>query len=123
MRQRVSHEQASTWERVLFPQRLSEPGTTTKSVRIPEPFLVAMAAIEQLEPIWIYDNVAFQWLAEGDKPLVGYPETNDANDALIEKARAMHIEAFKDKFNWSSIAIYRDRFIKIWPRTDPTDGA
>jgi len=120
MRQRVSHEQASMWERALFPQRLREPSTTTDSVRIPEPFLVAMAAIEQLEPIWIYDDVAFQWLAEGDKPLVGYPGTNDANGALIEKARAKHLEAFRDKFAWSSISKYRDRFIKIWPRTDPT---
>jgi hypothetical protein len=121
MRQRANSEQSSMWERVLFPQRLREPSGAAKPDPIPEPLLVAMAAIEQLEPVWIHDDAAFQWLVSANG-LVGFPETNADNDALIEKARAEHIESFEGKSSWSSLSDHRKRFIDIWPRTDPAQA-
>jgi hypothetical protein len=123
MRQRAYSEQGSLWERVLFPQRLREPSSAEKLQTIPEPLLVAMAAIEQLEPVWIYDRDAFMWLAKSDSTLVGYPGTNAMSDALIEEARADHIKTFNDKFGWEALSAHRNRFVAIWPRTDPTEPA
>ena len=123
MRQRAYSEQGSMWERVLFPQRLREPSSAEKLETIPEPLLVAMAAIEQLEPVWIYDLDAFQGLAKSGSTLVGYPGTNAVSDALIERARAEHVKTFNDKFGWDSLSAHRERFISIWPRTDPTEPA
>ena len=62
MRQQGYQEHASKWERVLFRDRLREPARTPGWQPIPEPLLVALAAIEQLQPQWIYNEAAFEFI-------------------------------------------------------------
>jgi hypothetical protein len=130
MRQRAFREDASMWERALFPQRLREPEGPHDWRPIPEPLLVAMAAIEQMEPFWIYDAKAFSRLAASDgtssEPLT-YPGGTPSSAALLGTARAMHQEVFSDpKYvlahaDWQSLPAYRSTFLAIWPRTEPTE--
>ena len=65
MRQRVQRDKATWWERTLFPQRLVSPKRSQDATRIPEPVLVAMAALEQMDPEWIYDDKEFQEVLNG----------------------------------------------------------
>jgi hypothetical protein len=127
MRQRGFHEQASMWERVLYPQRLREPAGAVDPSAVPEPLLVAMAAIEQLEPSLIYDKKAFDGIVSTNgKP----PDQHERNDSsridmkLVEQARSKHQEDFRQApSDWNSLPTYRARFVSIWPRTDPTKPA
>jgi hypothetical protein len=127
MRQRAFREEASIWERVLFPQRLQEPKGAHDWRPIPEPILVAMAAIEQFDPFWIYDPTAFDRLA-GEGPLSTPPGVVTSAATLLETARAKHREVFSDpKYvsvhaDWNSLRQYRSTFLAIWPRTDPTES-
>lgn len=122
MRQRAYEDKALTWEKVLFPQRLREPAGRGTGAAIPEPLLVAMAAIEQLEPGLIYNDAAFQWLvsASGTRPdFVG----GDSPEArLLEKARLQHQKEFPTAgADWNLLGEHRETFIKIWPPSDPIE--
>lgn len=126
MRQRGYQEQASMWERVLFPGRLREPARTENWQPIPEPLLVALAAVEQMQPQWIYDEAAFKHVAgeNGIAELIGkFPANLPTAATLLEKARAKHLETFSDptyeqkQADWESLPIYRERFLEIWPPT------
>lgn len=122
MRQRAFHDQASTWERVLFPNRLREPAGAVDLGAIPEPILVAMAAIEQLEPRLIYDKTAFERLVKGKLEASDFSRADLVDSALLAQARSQHQQDFRSKpSDWDSLQDYRGRFISIWPRTDPTE--
>jgi hypothetical protein len=127
MRQRAFHDQASTWERALYPQRLREPGGAVDPRAIPEPLLVAMAAIEQLEPSLIYNKKAFDGMVSTNAKQPEQHERNGSNRIdmkLVEQARRKHQEDFRQApSDWNSLPIYRTRFISIWPRTDPWEPA
>ena len=70
LRQRGYQQEASWWERILFPQRLRQPAIAKNWQPVPEPLLIAMAAVEQVQPIWIYDETAFQQVI-GDNGIAG----------------------------------------------------
>jgi hypothetical protein len=127
MRQRAYEEQASWWDRVLFPQRLREPLRKDGWKPIPEPLLVAMAAIEQMESPWIYDQSAFTCIVDGNglAPVIQkFPETIPGAAKLLESARAAHKQVFSStayserNADWRSLPMYRDTFLIIWPRVD-----
>jgi len=127
MRQRGYLEEASWWDRALFPQRLRQPDRKEDWKPIPEPLLVAMAAIEQMESPWIYNQKAFKWIVddEGIALLVeNFPESFHGAAALLEKARNKHKQTFsgliylEQKADWRSLPTYRDTFLVIWPRAD-----
>jgi hypothetical protein len=129
MRQSGYQQAASTWERALFPDRLREPKRTTDWEPIPEPLLVALAAIEQLQPQWIYDQGAFKDMA-GENGVAELAKTYPASlpnaPKLLENARAKHQETFHNAndvqkhADWNSLMTnpkYRDTFLAIWPQT------
>ena len=131
MRQRAFSEDASMWERVLFPQRLREPVGEHEWKPIPEPLLVAMAAMEQMEPLWIYSASAFRRLVGNDgegpsEPLTSPGAVPEAV-SLLQIACSKHRRVFSDpKYvsahaNWESLSDYRTTFLAIWPRTEPTE--
>jgi len=130
MRQRSYQEQVQWWERALFPQRLREPARKLDWKPIPEPLLVAMAAIEQMEGYWIYENSAFKHIvAEQFQELAkSFPASTSMAVTLLEMARAKHKQAFPDelgvqtKTNWASLPLYHDTFVVIWPRTDLSEA-
>jgi len=112
MRQRVQRSKATLWERTLFPQRLVSPKRSQDAARIPEPVLVAMAALEQMEPEWIYDEKEFQKVLDGT-----------ALPPLAADARNRHKQLFAGSKNsqWSCLAQFRKTFLTIWPRVAPED--
>jgi len=118
MRQRGFGETASWWERTLFPDRLPEPATPSQDF-IPEPILVALASIEQIEPDWIYDEALFVGLQND-------PFQNKAtvmsSEKLFKEARKKHIDAFP-QYDWRKISEYRKKFLEIWPRVIAADAA
>lgn len=125
MRQRGYQEQASWWERALFPQRLREPARVKDWEPIPEPVLVALAAVEQLQPDWVYDETAFRQVV-GDNGIAElsskFPGSCPDAAVLLERARAKHKETFSDAMylkthaDWKSLPAYRNTFLVIWPR-------
>jgi hypothetical protein len=128
MRQRGFQEKASWWERVLFPTRLREPARVEGWTPIPEPLLVAMAAMEQMEPLWVYDETVFTCVARGDNLTALKPPANDPVEReLLDAARKRHRELFpaqdsqKLKADWQSLPTYRNAFLVIWPRIDITN--
>jgi hypothetical protein len=117
MRQGPSRDSATPWERTLFPDRLRTPkGVEFK--RIPEELLVALAAIEQAAPDWIYGGVAFNQMVRGE---VSGPKTKFTE--LFVDARNAHLQRYKaddagnlNDGDWKNITTYRDRFLEIWPQ-------
>jgi hypothetical protein len=126
MRQRGFEEAASWWERVLFPQRLREPARAKGWEPIPEPLLVAMAAMEQMEPLWVYDDTVFSYVTGNNSDLTALkPPANDPVEAaLLDAARTRHRKLFpaqisqKMPTDWQSLPAYRSAFLVIWPRID-----
>jgi hypothetical protein len=132
MRQRGYQEHASWWERALFPQRLREPVQAEGGQPIPEPLLVAMAAMEQMEPIWIYDPTVFTQLVEttgGLSETLKFPSDNPVAAELLETARANHRKMFSSEtypkltVDWKFLPTYRNTFLVIWPQIDPAELA
>jgi hypothetical protein len=132
MRQRGYQEHGSWWERALFPQRLREPALAEGGQPIPEPLLVAMAAMEQMEPSWIYDSAVFTQLVEGNGGLsktLKFPSDNPVATELLETARANHQKMFSTEtypkltVDWKFLPTYRGTFLVIWPQIDPAELA
>jgi hypothetical protein len=130
MRQRTFREHSSWWERALFPQRLREPDQVEGGKPIPEPLLVAMAAMEQMEPTWIYDQKIFNDLvgtSGGSGEALKFPSDNPIAIELLEVAREAHRKKFsteaysKLSVDWQFLPTYRSRFLMIWPQIDPAD--
>ena len=128
MRQRGYQEHASAWERVLFPDRLREPARTKDWQPIPEPLLVALAAIEQMQPQWIYNDAAFTQVAgtDGIAELASkFPASTPDGPTLLTCARAKHRETFSSIWyqqrhaDWGSLPTYRETFVLIWPQLTP----
>jgi len=125
MRQRGQQQKASWWEAILFPHRLKDSVIAADWAPIPEPLLVALAAIEQIEPAWIYDDGQFHSLVmESDSELLTEePKTVE----FLQKCRKAHKQAFpsatddKQHPDWNSLPGYRDTFLKIWPRVAPEE--
>jgi hypothetical protein len=127
MRQGPGRDSATAWERTLFPDRLQTPkGVEFK--RIPEELLVALAAVEQAEPEWIYDKSTFDQMVAGSVS----GSANKFSDLFV-KARAAHIHRYRpadsgkpNDGDWNNITVYRERFLEIWPqltvRLTPIDG-
>jgi hypothetical protein len=116
MRQRYYGDQASLWERILFPQRLASPERTAqKSPRIPEPIMIALAAMEQYDPAFVIDQDMFKHIVDG----------KDVPKGLLAAARAKHIEEFSTSktSQWNSLPGYREAFLRIWPRLSPEEQA
>jgi len=125
MRQQGYQEHASLWERVLWKDRLREPARATGWQPIPEPLLVALAAIEQVQPQWIYNDDAFKLIkgSDGINDLnTGFPANIPQATTLLKNARMLHREKFtKEKYpkkhvDWDSLPAYRDTFLSIWPQ-------
>jgi len=124
MRQRQQSEKASWWEQVLFPQRLPEVDRSKSWQYIPEPLLVALAAIEALEPQWIYNPKSFTLVSSTDGLPNGEARADSISGAveLLKEARARHAKVFAQEpagrpdARWSAVAQYRDTFVTIWPR-------
>jgi KAP-like P-loop domain-containing protein len=128
MRQRGYQEHASVWERVLFPDRLREPARPHGWQPIPEPLLVALAAIEQVQPQWVYDDGAFKQItgSNGIADLVSkFPASIPEAAKLLETARALHQATFGElqyaekHANWESLPSFRSTFVSIWPQLNP----
>jgi hypothetical protein len=113
MRQRYYRDQASLWERTLFPQRLAAPARDEKASRIPEPLMIALAAMEQSDPAWVYDDSVFKNIIEGKNLPVG----------PLATARDNHRREFSSSktSQWAFLPNYREAFLKIWPRLSPED--
>jgi hypothetical protein len=81
--------------------------------RIPEPLLVALAAIEQAEPGWIYDDSKFEAVVSGsiDVPQESIPKSSE----ILKTARAQHLNKW-GATKWEDIRRYRKRFLEIWPQ-------
>lgn len=126
MRQRGFQEEALWWERVLFPQRLREPVRAKGWQPIPEPLLVAMAAMEQMEPLWVYDETIFRYVTGNNSDLTALktPAIDPVEGALLDAARSRHRDLFpaqvsqKLPADWQSLPVYRSAFLVIWPRID-----
>ena len=114
MRQRYYRDRASLWERTLFPQRLVSPKRSEEVARIPEPILVAMAAMEQMEPAWVYDDKSFQGIVDG----------GSAEGTLLAKAVGRHRELFSNSktSQWAFLPNFRNTFLMIWPRVAPEEA-
>jgi hypothetical protein len=113
MRQRFYRDDASLWERTLFPQRLASPPRGKEYAKVPEPLLVAMAAMEQMEPSWVYDPVTFQGIVDG---------TNLPNN-LLTTTREKHCTVFEQtRSQWNLLTKYREAFLAIWPRVSPEEA-
>jgi KAP family P-loop domain len=108
MRQRYYRDQASLWERTLFPQRLASPARDEKASRIPEPLMIALAAMEQSDPAWVYDDGVFKNIVEGKDLPVG----------PLATARGNHCTEFSSSktSQWAFLPNYRNEFLRIWPR-------
>ena len=115
MRQRYYRDRASLWERTLFPQRLASPERAQKPPRIPEPIMVALAAMEQSDPAWVIDQDMFKHIVDG----------KDVPKGLLAAAREKHIEEFSSSktSQWTCLPGYREPFLKIWPRLSPEEQA
>jgi hypothetical protein len=97
MRQRGYQEDTSAWERVLFPDRLREPARTKDWQPIPEPLLVALSALEQMQPQWIYNEAAFSYVAgdNGTAELMAKFRSGLPNAVnLLENARETQTNVF-----------------------------
>jgi hypothetical protein len=125
MRQRGQQEKASWWEAILYPHRLKDSVTGADWTPIPEPLLVALAAIEQSEPLWIYDDGQFHSLVQENDSQLSTDEPMAVE--FLEKCREAHKEAFPTSTNeqphvdWKSLPRYRNTFLKIWPRVTPEE--
>jgi len=84
MRQRAYRDQASLWERTLFPQRLVSPASTQKTARIPKPLMIALAAMEQCDAASVGDGEMFNKIVNG----------KNLPNGLLAAAREHHIEEF-----------------------------
>jgi hypothetical protein len=115
MRQRSYRDRASLWERTLFPQRLASPEHAQKPPRIPEPIMIALAAMEQSNPAWVIDQDMFKHIVDG----------KDVPKGLLAAAREKHIEEFSSSTTsqWTCLPGYREPFLKIWPRLSPEEQA
>src|SRR5262249_32345276 len=125
MRQSGFQEKASWWERALFQQRLREPSKPKSWQAIAEPVLVALAAIEQMQSDWVYNETAFKSVLSDDaltELTTNYPANVAEACELLKKARTKHKDEFsKPKYvearaNWESLEIYRATFLLIWPQ-------
>ena len=107
MRQRYYRAEDSVWQRTLFPQRLASPKRTQKPSRIPEPIMIALAAMEQSDQAWVNDAAKFNNIVAG----------KDLPDSLLAAAREHHIREFSNTSSsqWTSLPSYREAFLKIWP--------
>ena len=131
MRQRTYKDLAPWWDRAIFPQRLREPERKQDWKPIPEPLLVAMAAIEQMEGRWIYEESAFEHIVEEQFEELGkkFPSSDAMAVTLLGKARAEHKKAFPDdvvarrSMNWASLPEYHGTFVVIWPKTDLSEAS
>jgi hypothetical protein len=123
MRQRGQQEKASWWEGLLFPHRLKDSVSAVDWSPIPEPLLVALAAIEQTEPAWIYDESEFRSLVKGNDLDLSTQEPETVE--FLEKCREAHRQAFPSSngqhADWNSLPGYRNTFLKIWPRVAPEE--
>jgi len=90
------------WLRVPEPTPVSNPETP-----MPEAILVAVAAIDQLEPEWISDEDAFRAVAVGNVPA---REEVAGTGQLMRDAIKKHNEQFS---NWSNVATYRQKFLDL----------
>lgn len=112
MRQDPGRTIVPAWEQTLFPNRLNSAGDVVAE-RIPEELLVALAAIEQIEPEWIYDGAKFEAMVSG--PIAVSQESLPGSLSVLKTARAQH----QDKWGankWEDIRRYRKRFLEIWPQ-------
>lgn len=107
MRQRYYRAEDSVWQRALFPKRLASPERTQKPSRIPEPIMIAVAAMEQSDQAWINDAAKFNNIVAG----------KDLPDGLLAAAREHHIKELSNTSSsqWTSLPSYRMPFLKIWP--------
>jgi len=125
MRQRGQQEKASWWEKLLYPDRLKDSVSAADWSPIPDPLLVALAAIEQIEPSWIYDDSQFHSLVKGNDSQLSTEELETVE--YLERCRRVHKETFSDaKYvekhaDWDSLPRYRSTFLKIWPRVTPEE--
>jgi hypothetical protein len=80
-----------------------------------------MAAMEQIEPVWIYDQTVFKGLAEGK---VDPPADAPLAPVLLKKAREQHDVLFvHSPAAWTDVSKYRNTFLAIWPQSTPGDSA
>lgn len=132
MRQRGFEERTSTWERILFPDRLRDPARSRDWEPIPEPLLVALAALEQMQPQWVYDDKAFDYITGSDGAAelsANFPAGLPNAIKLMEGAREKHKQTFASPIyqtehaDWTSLSIYRNTFRIIWPQSTPSEAA
>jgi len=112
MRQGPSRIRVQEWERVLFPNRL-DIHIEGSQARIPESLLVALAAIEHVEPAWVYDEVKFDKVMS--EPALSLEESVSGTKDLLSKARENHQQHWGPD-NWRALARYRLRFLEMWPQ-------
>jgi len=118
MRQRTTRVGYPLWKTFIF--RNSVLARLAKWLRVPEPtpvlnpaapmpesILVAVAAIDQLEPEWISDEGAFRAIAVGNVPA---REEVAGTGQLMRDAIKKHNEQFR---NWSTVAGYRQKFLDL----------
>jgi hypothetical protein len=129
MRQRTYREDSTWWDRAIFTQRLHAPARAADWKPIPEPLLVAMAAIEQMEGRWVYENSAFSLIVNEEFTTLAekFPAVISQAETLLETARNEHKKAFPDtvwkktQADWPSLSLYHETFLIIWPRADVSE--
>ena len=107
MRQRYYRAEDSVWQRTLFPRRLTSPERSQKPSRIPEPIMIALAAMEQSDEAWVNNPMKFNDIIAG----------KDLLDDILASAREHHINEFANSSNsqWTFLPNFREPFLKIWP--------
>lgn len=83
-------------------------------VRIPEPLLVAFAAIEEFEPTWISDEKEFEWVADMTKRRERVVLNEAPSD--IDTSRREILRKAQERANWSrwfNLPLYRYAYLQL----------
>ena len=109
---------------ILFSTELERTGETIETHFTIET-VVVLAAVEQMQPQWIFSDDAFKLIKGSDginDRNTGFPVSFPQATTLPKNARTLHREKFskekcpKKHVDWDSLNDYRGTFLSIWPQ-------